>query len=511
MKKRVFFRNAAILTVTSLILRSIGILFRIYVSNRIGAEGMGLYQLIVSVYVLAASFAGSGLTTAVTRLCTDELAYNRYTGAKRILYWSVGLSIGAGVLSGLIIFGGADFIALRFLRDSRAIRSLQILTVSLPFMGMSSCIKGYFMARRKVTESSIAQILEQVVRIASIVFILELQNISDVEGSCFAVLLGDTIAEAVSCLFMTLCYLSDQKRLHDDRKSHFGYPVRNILHISIPITAGRYLSSGLRTAESLLVPNALFRYTASRDSALAQFGMLKGMALPLIFFPSSFLTAFTSLLIPEISEANALSHRKHLQRTVKRAIHLTLLSSYLISGVFVVLAYPLAELVYHNRDVGRMLMLLAPIAPSMYQESVVVGILKGLDQQVHSLWYSILDSGSRILLIPMFVPNFGIDGFYGIMVFSNVLTCTLNTARLCKVLHFRIPFKTWFFRPILALCVACGIPLLLNRCSLLDPDRSLLYCTTGALIIGVVYVVLLPFLSCIEDSDLILTKPFHQT
>ncbi len=511
MQKRVFFRNAAILTVTSLLLRSIGILFRIYVSNRIGAEGMGLYQLIVSVYVLAASFASSGLTTAVTRLCTDELAYKRHGSVKRILYIAVLLSVAIGIASGIVIYASADLIAVYVLHDSRALSSLRILTVSLPFMGISSCIKGYFLARRKVTSSSVAQILEQLVRIASILVILEVRHITTVEGACFTVLLGDTIAEAVSCLFMVSCYFTDRRRLHGKDREVYDRSVRRILHIALPITGGRYLSSGLRTVENVLVPHTLYRFTSSRETALSQFGELKGMALPLIFFPSSFLTAFTSLLIPEISEAKALSHDNRLRRTVERAVHLTLLSSYLISGIFWVLAYPLAELVYHNSEVGRMLLLLAPLAPIMYLESVVVGILKGLDQQNHSLLYSVLDSGSRILLILLFVPQYGIDGFYAVMVFSNLLTCLLNTARLCKVTDLRVDVGKWFIRPLLALAVSCGVSISINRYTFLDTKSALVYCVTNVIVIAVLYILLLPFLHCIEQEDLITVRSIRKS
>ncbi len=510
MRKRVFFQNAAIMTVTSLILRSIGIVFRIYVSNRIGAEGMGLYQLIVSVYVLASSFATSGLTTAVTRLCTDELAYGRASSAKRTLYLAITISVAVGLASGLLVYGGAEYIAVTLLHDARAVSSLRILTVSLPFMGASSCIKGYFMARRKVTSSSIAQILEQLVRIGSITVILELTHVSTVEGACFTVLLGDTIAEGVSCLFMIGSYCLDKRHISDsDTETQRGL-IRRMIAIALPITGGRYLSSGLRTAENIMVPSALTRYTGSHETALAQFGILKGMAMPLIFFPSSFLTAFSALLIPEISEAKALSQTKRLHRTIERALHMTLISSFLISGIFLVLAYPLADMIYQDAEVGRMLFMLAPLAPIMYLESVVVGILKGLDQQTHSLLYSVLDSGSRIVLILLIVPYYGINGFYGVMVFSNLLTCLLNLHRLCKVSGVRIRFGKWIIKPLLALATAVTLCKLIEAYALIDQSEALVYCITCGVIIGVVYLALLPFLGCIEEDDLITVKRYSR-
>lgn len=141
------------MTITALILRTIGIFFRIYMSNKIGAEGMGLYQLIFSIYVLAATFASSGICTAVTRMVTDELATGTKKSVLRILRRAVVLSALIGLLSAALVFFGADFIGNVWLKDARAIPALKILTPSLPFMGITSCLRGYFIARRNASSA----------------------------------------------------------------------------------------------------------------------------------------------------------------------------------------------------------------------------------------------------------------------------------------------------------------------------------------------------------------------
>ncbi len=514
MRKRVFFQNAAIMTITSLLLRSIGIFFRIYVSNRVGAEGMGLYQLIVSVYVLVSSFAASGLSTAVTRLCTDELACGTARRAKRILYVSVFISIAVGAVSGVLVYVSSEWISVSLLRDVRAVSSLKILTLGLPFMGATSCIKGYFYARRKVTSSSIAQILEQIVRIAAILGIFQMTDVQNVESACFAILLGDTIAEASSCLYMALCYWIDKRKLiiaqesaKDDNKAY----LKPILSIALPITGGRYLSSGLRTIENMLVPNTLTIFSGLRETALSQFGKLKGMAMPLIFFPSSFLTAFSTLLIPEISEANALKQYTRLKRTIERSLSVTLLSSYLISGVFFCIHSPLSELVYHDEEVGQMLLVLAPLAPIMFLESVVVGILKGLNQQTHSLLYSVLDSASRIVLIVWLVPRYGINGFFGVMWISNLLTCILNVRRLCRVSGVHMRKGKWIIRPITAMMVAVLIANTVKTTLLSSCENAMLLCIVCTVIVAGLYCFLLPVLGCVDQNDLTVIKPIVKT
>ncbi len=509
MKKRLFIKNAVIMTITSFVLRAIGIVFRVYISNRVGAEGMGLYQLILSVYVLTSSFAVAGLNTAVTRLCTDELARGREYAARRILSIGIALAVWIGIISAIALISSAVGIADVFIKDERSIPSLYIMTVGLPFMGASSCIKGYFLAKRKVTSSSIAQILEQLVRIIAILFILNVCNIHDVTGACFAVMLGDTIAEAASCLFMITSYMLDKHKSfaqYEQQKQQRGI-IRKLIAIAAPITGGRYLNSGLRTVENFTVPSALAVYYGVRETALEQFGKLKGMALPLIFFPSSFLMAIASLLIPEISEANALGNRRQLHNTVERTMQITLQSSVLLSGCFWVLGELLGQWIYNDIDVGRMMRILAPLAPFMYTECVVVGMLKGLNQQTHSLVYSVVDSITRIVCVPLLLTKFGMNGFYGIMVISNLLTCYLNTARLFRVCDMRFLYSKWIFRPTLVMAISIIITQGCNGIWSVSAEDPTAYVIVNGGFLCLLYLLGLWITKAIDYDDLVVILP----
>ena len=150
MKKTVFIKNAAILTASSLVLRFAGIIFKVWLAAKIGAEGIGLYQLVFSVYMFAATFATSGICTAVTRLVSEELVVGSKAGVKRIIIRCVELSCFIAIISIAVLFFGAEFISANLLHETRAALSLKILAFSLPFMGICSCLKAYFIARRKV-------------------------------------------------------------------------------------------------------------------------------------------------------------------------------------------------------------------------------------------------------------------------------------------------------------------------------------------------------------------------
>lgn len=500
MKRNAFFKNACILTVTSLLLRSAGMVFRIFLSDRIGSEGMGLYQLIVSVYVLGSAFATCGISTAVTRLVTEALAAGHYRNARRVLRRAMWLSFGIGVLSALIIALGAGPIAHFILQDERAVFALRIMGVAFPFMGITACLRGYFLARRRVKDTSGAQIFEQIVRMGLSWFLLWYFADRGVSFACCAVMIGDTAAEAAACFLLWLRYRKDSRTALQGGTDTPHPVLRPLLAIALPITAGRYLNTVLRTIENILVPHRLTAYCHSREQALASFGALKGMALPLLFFPSSFLSALSTLLIPEVSEADALGQSKRIERAVTQTLRITLLSSLFISGVFFLYADVLGLSVYHNDEVGFFLRMLAPLMPVMYAESVVDGILKGLNQQLSSLKYSVWDSVIRIVMIVLMVAKTGMLGFLFIMLISNLLTCFLNIHRLLKVSGVRFLWGRWVLLPVLAIVCSGAIVWGLQR--LLSLSENLLALIAGSALLLPLYVLLLMWFGCLKRSEL---------
>lgn len=505
------------MTATALLLRTIGIFFRVYMSNKIGAEGMGLYQLIFSIYVLGSTFASAGICTAVTRLVTDELACGNKKSVRGILRKAILLSVFIGMVSALIIFFGADPISRYWLKDLRAVPALKVLCFSLPSMGVSSCLRGYFMARRKAATPSRAQIFEQIVRIAVVVFLIDRFSSMGLTMACVAVMVGDTLAEMASCLYLAGGYFRDRRKAQaapalsekPPQKQAHGILYR-LLAIAGPITAGRYLNSALRTIENILVPNTLARFTHSKEQALSSFGALKGMAMPLLFFPSSFLNSLSTLLIPEISEANALHQKAKVNRAVGLTLHITLLSSILLSGLFTMFAKELGTVIYASTEVGFLLQVLAPLMPIMYVESVVDGMLKGLNQQVSSLKYMLLDSSSRIVMILFLVPNRGMEGFLLIMVISNLLTCFLNTHRLLTVTGMKLKWSAWLLKPVLAMCTSAAVTLLLLNVTPAAGLPPLALLITGGAAASLLYCTLLPLLGCISREDLQQLRP-HRT
>lgn len=501
MKKTIFIKNAIILTATSLVLRFIGIITRIWLADKIGAEGIGLYQLTFSVYILASTFASSGISTAVTRLCADELALGSKNGTVKILKRSIEITLIIALVSGFLVFFGAKTIAKVFLKDARAIPALKILTLSLPFMGVSACIRGYFIARRKTAPGSSTQLLEQLVRIFLLIFLIGAFSHRGLAYCCGVILFADTVAETVSCLALYVCYLFDKKKLNSLSGRHrppFAI-TRRLIEISAPITCGRYLNTFLRTAENILVPINLAKYRLSDGNALGLFGMIKGMALPILFFPSTFLNAVTTLLIPEMSRSLAQNKSFVIKSVTERTLKITSLVSYIFAALFFTLGNELGIIIYKSEEVGFLLKALSPIVPLMYIDSVSDGILKGLDKQNFTFLTAATDSTIRIILILIFLPLFGMKAFLGIMYFSNLLTCALHFNKLCKVSSVYIKPMKFFVLPLLSAVSSVSImKLALKEVFMYN---SLVYIILMSFCSCILYLILLFCFSCIKKED----------
>ena len=444
MRITVFIKNTVILVATSLILRTTGILFRIYLADKIGSEGMGLYQLIFSVYILSATFASSGISTAVTRLVADNLDNGR-RAVRRIMRAAAAVTLGVAAVSVAVIFFGAEPIAVYLLKDERATVSLRILSFSLPFMGLSSCARGYFIACRKTVQPSVVQMIEQAVRIGVVLTALTLNATKSIEYCAAAVLLGDTVAETASFVINWALYIRDVKGIKA------GGAVKNIyskiLKIALPISGGSYISTALHTTENLLIPTRLSRFHGSRERGLELFGAIRGMALPILFFPASFLTSLSTMLIPEVSQARSAGNSLLVKQTVEKAFRITLVLSVFAAAVFFFNAEEIGNILYGDRDVGQMIRVLSPIVPFMYLESVAAGMLKGLDCQMSMFKYNAADSVLRIAAVFLLLPKFGMKGYLVIMIISNCFTSSLNCRRLLKASGVKPDIIGWIVKP----------------------------------------------------------------
>lgn len=430
-KRKVYLQNAMLLTASGLVLRMLGMGFRVVLSAYLGGEGMGLYQLILAVYMVFVSLATAGMNVAATRLAAQSLARGQGMAATLRGLCTAALAFGTVAMVAQALLAGPA--AHSLLHDARAETALRVLAPSLPFMAVSGALRGCFLAARRVTPNVVTQLIEQLVRMAVAVAGLRVVAQWGAGYGCAAVLLGNTVSEGVSCCLMLLFATRTPEFARRGQEPLHPYTRRELYEIVLPVTGSRLLGSGLQAVESSLIPLTLSLYTGSRAVAMTQYGNFKGMALPLLFFPFSVLSALSGLLMPEITRAHTRGDGAGTRHLIGTMLKLTGLFSLAAGACFVAFGPQLAQIVYRDAEVGRYVQVLGFVAPFMYLESMVDGVLKGLGEQLATFRYSLADSLLRIAAIAVLLPRYGIMAFLGIMIVSNLFTFTLNTRRMLKV------------------------------------------------------------------------------
>ena len=317
--KRQFFKSGAMLAAVALAMRGVSLLFNSYITEKVGAEGMGLLSLTMSVYAFAVTFATSGVSLAVTRLVAAALGRGEGKRAKRILRAAVFYALAFGGTAALALYFGSDLLALRVLGDVRTRSSLRLLSLSLVPIALSAVYSGYFVAVRRVGHNAATQVFEQAVRIFLTLFGLSLCKEGEVEAACLALVGGSSIAEFFSFFLLYAQAWMDRRR-HTMSGGGTGGEGRAVVGFAFPCAASAYARSGLLTLEHLLIPVALSWGGLARGDALASYASLHSMALPILLFPTAVLSSFSGLLVPECAELEGIGAKKRLSHIASRAL-----------------------------------------------------------------------------------------------------------------------------------------------------------------------------------------------
>lgn len=493
--------NTLILTISSFLIRVLGLVFKVFISNKIGAEGVGLFQLIFSVYFLFVTIATSGISLGVTRMVSERIACGNTRGIRRVMRGCVAFSFLVGSLCMIFMYTGSSLLCNYWIRDERCIEAVKVLAFSLPFMAMSACLKGYFIGVRHVMKSSAVQVLEQVSRIFVVIFFITLFMPSDVSSALKIVSLGDTLSEMIAFFILLLFYFSERKRNNKIKTEKKFSPVSRLLSICSPILTSSLARSVLSSYENILIPQGLSKNGLSKEKSLSTYGALKGMTMPILFFPSSVLSAFSTLLVPEITYYSAKKQFKTVSEIVQKVIKITLIMSFFIFAVFFCCGNQLGQLIYKNSDVSFFLKAIAPLVPLMYLESVVDGMLKALNQQFYTMKYNLIDSFLRVGLMFALVPFIGVYGLITVMYISNFFTSMACLKRLIKVSRIRFSYIKYMVKPLI--CSVCCIFIIKLTEKLIMPVPYIIF---TVLFGGIIYFLMLFVTGCMSKGDFIYFK-----
>ena len=262
--------NGIILTITGFIMKSISMIFSLYVSNKIGPEALGVFNLVMAVYLFAITLATSGFSIACTYLVSEQFEKGNYLNGLKAVKSCIKFSLFFGLIVSIIVILFSDIISKYWLKSMISNTPLYLISIGLPFICISSSINGYFSAVRKAYKNAISQAIELIIKILISILLLNFSTNKNLESICIYLILADVISEVFSCCLLVILYKMEKLKLvrNTDKKINFK---KEIFKITFPISVTSYLRSGLSTLKQFLIPARLVLFGLPYSIALSEY------------------------------------------------------------------------------------------------------------------------------------------------------------------------------------------------------------------------------------------------
>ncbi len=437
-----------VLTLTGLVSRIIGFFYRIYLSRLFGEEGMGIYQLLSPVLSLSFALTAAGYQTAVSKLVAEGSAREGRPSAKPLAA-AFSISLPLSLICSFLICRFSDFIAVSLLGEPRTASMLRILSFSVPLSAVHACVNGYFYGRKKTGIPAASQLLEQLVRVAC-VWLGSMKSLSAGETPSIDVaVLGLTVGELFSMLLSLIaiwqylprhtaarsservagssvvCFCGAIPRSAGSAFSGWKQLYGSLFAMALPLTANRIVLNLLQSIESVSIPEKLRVYGYDNVTALSVYGVLTGMAMPLIFFPNALTSSLSILLLPTISENYSLGNLSAVKSSAVRTVKYCGLLGILCMAGFVLFGNFAGVFLFDSQLAGYFITTLGFLCPFLYLDTTLSGILQGLGKAGHLFVMNVLCLLVRLCFVFLAIPRFGIRGYLWGLLVSQLILCLL--------------------------------------------------------------------------------------
>ena len=421
-----------ILTLSGLLSRVIGFFYRIFLSQHFGEEAMGIYQLIGPVMGLSYALCISGIQSAIAKQIAEK-------ASKKVLYIGMCISLSVSVLCMSFLVNKADYLAGNILYEPRLAPLITVLAYSLPLACIHSCINGYFYGKKQAKYPAILQLLEQLARVLAVIIIFTINDAKGVETPLYITIMGVLVGEVVSSLFSILFYRLEKKKKYPVKNTSTLSIVLEIFRYSIPLTTTRIVVGLLQSVENIYIPQNLLLAGYNTPEALSLFGVLTGMALPLIMFPTAITNSLSSMLLPAVSEQNAEKTPDELSGMLKKSISFCMLLGFLCFLCFFILGKFLGNFLFHSSLAGTFIMCLSFICPFMYTNTSLGAIINGLGKTGFTFFTHIISTLIRLFFVFYMIPKFGILGYLWGVLLSQLFSFLISFIYINKrfdLFHF---------------------------------------------------------------------------
>lgn len=433
-RKRTLLRGTFILTITGLTTRFIGFFYRIFLSHTFGENGVGLYQLIFPVFALGFSLTSAGIELALSRCVAKYIALNNKKRAREMLYTSLILTLLFSCAATLLLQKYSFPISKYFLQNEDACELLILMSYAFPFAAVHSCIVGYYFGLKSTRIPALSQLFEQIFRVASVFLLYKFCITYPMDFNISIAVTGLIIGEIASSMFCLYAVTGKllPGRLPSLSLQTFFHCAGELVRFSLPVTASRVLLNLLQSIEAVSIPVSLITYGLSETDALSTYGVLTGMALPCILFPSAITNSISTMLLPTVSEIRTLNDRRTLNSIVRKTVSSCTLLGVLCCISFLLLGNLAGRILFDSVMAGKFIITLAWMCPFLYTNNTLLSIINGIGKTLISFFINTLNLAIRILSVLLIIPIHGIYGYLIGLLLSQIFVFLCSISFLIK-------------------------------------------------------------------------------
>ena len=428
-----------VLTATGFLSRFIGFFFRMFLSHTFGEEQVGLYQLIFPIYALCFSFTSAGIETAISRCTARKTSLGKKNEAIQLLYVGMSISLLLSFFTMFLLQTHASSFSIYVLGDIRCEPMLVAISYAIPFAAMHSCIIGYYLGLKETKIPALSQLVEQIARILAVYIIYLFCRNHNKEITILFAVIGIVVGECCSS-FLCVHFFTSQQKLQRISSFITKIPIlsKELLQLSIPLTSSRILLNILQSVESISIPLRLQQYGYSSSEALSNYGVLTGMALPCVLFPSAITNSILTMLLPTVAEIQATKSYTKLKELMRQVFFSCMTLGLVCCLFLLILGTWIGKFLFHSDLAGDYLQTLAWICPFLYLNTTLLSITNGLGKAYISFLINTLALAIRIIGVLVFIPRIGMNGYLWGLLLSQVITFSFCVSYLFLYLKKRV-------------------------------------------------------------------------
>ena len=426
------YRTAAYVTAFSITEKFFGFLYRVILSRTLGSEGMGLYQIALSVFAVLATAAASGIPLTVSRLITKYRAKNNRNAQQSVVSAALVAALCFSVPTFCILFFGHDLFDFIF-SDPRCMSILLILLPSLTFNSVYSVLRGALWGNKQFIPYCVIDLVEELTMMTAGVILVT--GMSDVFDGAKRIAFAIVLSYLVSFTLSTAYFFIKGGRLKNPK-----HQLKPLLSSAIPITGMRTSNSLINSAISLLLPARLIAAGYTSAEAVSEIGVAMGMSMPILSIPATLIGSLALVMVPELAENFFRGQHAKLRDNIEKALKATVLIACLLIPLLFVLGENIGILLFSNKHGGQIIRFSSFMLLPMSVGMITTSILNSLGYEKQTCAYFFIGAAVTLSCV-WFLPRFA--GVYALMIgmaASSIVSAVLNLRLITKKSKEKVRF-----------------------------------------------------------------------